>query len=233
MKIRWNQWIAGCFLLGILSKGYAVNWTPEEDDVMLEFIQAKQVDRTLGWQDCANRVNAYRLGLGLSPIRTAEGCCSRWTHFVKRNHPELELSPNLRRYFWTKNKNDQLVELVERNTNDERTDWEAVSQEMGDRTIAQCRAHYVRLTSHGLPFEETPADDRLASHEFPHEETPADIPTHESFEPTYEGFGNSFWGSPLLPSEETPGFTSAETPADIPPHEGFENPFWGSLLEDY
>ena len=171
----------GC-LFGFLSMGWAERWTPGENGVLLEFIQAKEVNPTLGWQDCVDKVNAYRQSIGLPPTRTTDGCYEHWTHSLKKDHPELKLPRQFLNYRWEEGKNKELMRSVERHKKEDgKIDWAAVSLEMRDRTPTQCHIHY----------------NTLASHKFPHEEVPAGIPAHEEFEPTYKGFENPFWGSLL------------------------------------
>jgi hypothetical protein len=158
-----------------LHGGYVVNWTPEEDNVVIEFVKSCMSNPELTWQNCSDAVNQYLATMGFSHKRSAEACSERWIRHLKNGKscfPLLRKPRSSRRYQWTEDKNDQLVESVKRNTNDERTDWEAVSQEMGgDRTAVQCRAHYNVLASRGLSFEETPED----------------FWAHEGFENLFEG----------------------------------------------
>ncbi|MDR2420358.1 MAG: SANT/Myb domain-containing protein [Puniceicoccales bacterium] len=157
MKIKWSQWIVGCFLLGILSRGYATRWIPEEDGVVIKFVQACTSNPYLTWQNCADAVNQYLEAMGLNYRRTAEACREHWDHCLKQRFPPLHKPHNLKSRRWSEDENARFMELIRRHTNGRRTNWEAVSRDIGDRSSAQCRAHYGILASREWsPFEEAP-----------------------------------------------------------------------------
>ena len=184
MKIRRIRWVVGCFLLGILSKGYAVEWMFVEDHIVTEFVKSCISNPWLTWRNCADSLNQYLKTMGFGHRRSAEACRERWDRHLKNSgqgSSQLHKPREPGRCCWTEDKNDQLVTLVRRHTNGVQTNWENVSRDMGNRSATQCRTHYNELVSRGLlPIE-----------------TPEDIPTHEEFEPTYEGFENPFGVSPF------------------------------------
>jgi hypothetical protein len=157
MKIKWNRWIVGCCLLGILSKGYAIRWTSEEDGVVIEFVEACTSNPCLTWQDCADAVNQFLEGVRADHRRTAEACRERWDRHLKNSCQSfLQLSKprNPGKYCWSESENARFMESVREHTNGAQTDWEAVSRDIGDRSAAQCRDHYKVLASHGFSVEE-------------------------------------------------------------------------------
>jgi hypothetical protein len=162
MRIRWSQWIVGCFLLGILSEGYAgrvIKWTPEEDEVLIEFVKAWRSNPYLTWQDCANALNQHLERNGANHRRTKEACRERWDHYLKQRFSQLRKPHTPGKYHWPEDENAQLVESMRRHTNDGRTDWKAVSRDMRDRSAVQCRMHYGVLASHGFSPEEAPEEE--------------------------------------------------------------------------
>ena len=134
---------------------------PEEDDVIIEFAKATILNPWLTWQNCADCLNQRLEAMGFEHRRSAEACRERWDHYLKKSVqcPSQFHKPRVPgRRSWTEGENGQFVKSVRRYTNNGQTNWEAVARDMGDRTAAQCRAHYKMLVSHGLPSEETPED---------------------------------------------------------------------------
>jgi hypothetical protein len=153
MKIRWNQWIAGYFLLGILSKGYAVNWMPEEDNVVIEFVESCMSNPELTWQNCSDAVNQCLETMGFDHRRTAGSCRKRWERHLRNGNQSSSQFHKAKRCSWTENENVRLMESVRRHVYNGRVDWVAVSRDVENRTEVQCRSRYSILASHGFPPE--------------------------------------------------------------------------------
>jgi hypothetical protein len=65
---------------------------------------------------------------------------------MRKGNLRLKFPRRLENYRWGNDKNEGLIESVERHRNEEGIiDWIAVSRDMGDRTADQCRAHYNTL----------------------------------------------------------------------------------------
>ncbi|MDR0444681.1 MAG: SANT/Myb domain-containing protein [Puniceicoccales bacterium] len=161
MKARWTKGLVSCCLLGILSEGYAghvIKWTSEEDSIIVKFIQDTTENPSLEWQYCADIVNQWLETNGLLYRRTAEGCCKHWDRHLKKYQgcSQLHKLRSPVRRLWTGDENNQFMESVKRHTHNGWTNWEAVARDMGDRSAAQCRAHYKVLALHGFSFEEAP-----------------------------------------------------------------------------
>jgi hypothetical protein len=197
MSIRWGQWIVGCFLLGILSRGYAGYWTPKEDEIIIEFMQACRLNSRLTWQDCADKVNQYLDENEADYRRTAIACSKRWSRYLRDGKGCKPHNP--RQYCWTEDENARFIKSVRRNINGRWIKWKGVSLDMGNLSAAQCREHYGALVSHGFSLEETPEEEEQQNGrpdavdlDIPIlEEIDPDIPVYEEFEDPEE---DSFFG---------------------------------------
>jgi hypothetical protein len=159
MKIEWIKGLVGCCLFCILSKGYAgKEWVPEEDSIIVEFVQNTEVYPILSWPCCANVVNAYRMELGLLSRRTAEACRKRWDR-LKEFYPDVAESCKCRpliRHNWTEDEDRIFLETVEKHRSDAGIDWKGIEWEIGGNMSAQqYRSHYKTLVRKGILREET------------------------------------------------------------------------------